>query len=107
MAISDQLKPLWHVGQGKALFAGPLNRNALHAHSVPVLLAGLYGPFALRVGAAGAWMRCRTAAIPAGVPYEFDMSGEPLGVLYLEPELAGVDALGALLRDAEEENGAL
>jgi AraC-like DNA-binding protein len=98
--------PLWHVDKGMALFAGPLNRNALHRHSVPVFLAGLYGSFRLRV-ALGDWRACRTAVIPAGIAYEFDMRGDPLGVFYLEPNVARADALAPLVGNAREADGAL
>jgi AraC-like DNA-binding protein len=97
---------LWHVGDGLAFFAGPLGRNALHSHSVPVLLAGLYGAFRLRIAGAD-WLSCRTAVIPAGVAYEFDLAGDPLGVLYLEPNIGGVDALTPLVRNASEINRAV
>lgn len=97
---------LWHVDEGCSLFAGPLQHNDLHRHSVPVYLAGLYGTFRLRIDGS-AWLSCRTAAIPAGVPYEFDMRGEPLAVLYLEPNVAGVDALVPLVGGGREVNRAL
>lgn len=100
------LKPLWHVSDGRALFAGPLNHNAPHAHSAAVFLVGLYGPFRLRVEGSD-WRICRTAAIRAGVAYEFDIAGEPLGVFYLEPNIASVDALMPLVGNASEVNGAL
>lgn len=100
------LLPVWHIEAGRALFVGPLRYNAPHAHSVPVYLAGLYAPFRLRV-AAGAWLSCRTAVIPAGLPYEFDVEGSPLAVLYLEPTEAGVSALAPLVAGAEEHGGAL
>jgi AraC-like DNA-binding protein len=97
---------LWHVDEGRALFSGPLQRNAPHRHSVPVYLAGLYGSFQLRIESA-AWLSCRTAVVPAGVAYEFDMRGEPLAVIYLEPNVAGADALVPLVRGAREVCGAL
>lgn len=102
----DGIAPLWHVDDGMALFAGPLNRNALHRHSVPVFLAGLYGPFRLRIGS-GRWQTCRTAVIPAGVAYEFDMRGDPLGVFYPEPNVARANALVPLVGNAREVDGAL
>lgn len=101
-----EIRPLWHIEKGEALFAGPLNRNALHAHSASIFLAGLYGTFGLRIDG-GDWRVCRTAAIPAGVAYEFDMGGDPLGVFYLEPSVAGVEALIPLVHNAQEVNGAL
>jgi AraC-like DNA-binding protein len=94
------------MGAGKALFAGPLHRNHGHSHSVPVYLAGLYGRFPLRIGH-GAWHSCRSALVPAGVAYEFDMQGAPLAVFYLEPGTAHAAALAPLVRDGIEEGGAL
>jgi AraC-like DNA-binding protein len=97
---------LWHVDTGWAMFAGPLRHNAPHAHSTAVYLAGLYGSFRLRI-AGSDWLTCRAAVIRAGTPYEFDVGGDPLGVLYLEPNLAGADALAAFVGDGEEVDGAL
>lgn len=100
------LKPLWHVGASRMLFAGCLGRNALHSHSTSVLLAGLYDDFELRVGAQR-WVMCRMAVIRAGTPYEFDAGGKPLAVIYAEPNLVSAEGLAALLRDVEEFPGAL
>lgn len=103
---SDGLLPIWHLDAGRALFVGPLGHNAPHAHSVPVYLAGVYAPFRLRI-AGRAWTHTRTAVIPAGVSYEFDVAGQPLAVLYLEPHEAGAGALAPLVLGAREEAGAL
>lgn len=97
---------LWHVDDGWALFAGPLQHNDSHAHSTAVFLAGLYGTFRLRVAGSG-WLSCRSAVIRAGTPYEFDIGGDPLGVFYLEPSVAGADALAPLVAGAHEVSGAL
>jgi len=97
---------LWHVDDGRALFVGPLQRNDLHRHSVPVYLAGLYGSFRLRIDGAE-WTTCRCAVVRAGTGYEFDMGGEPLAVVYLEPDVAGIDALAPLVGNAREMDGAL
>jgi len=97
---------LWHVDGGWAMFAGPLHHNAPHAHSAAVYIAGLYGTFRLRIRD-GDWVICRSAVIRAGTPYEFDVAGDPLGVFYLEPNLAGADALGVLTGGHEEIGGAL
>jgi AraC-like DNA-binding protein len=99
-------RPLWYVGDGVSTFAGPLQRNHLHSHSVPVLLTGLYGPFRFR-SERGRWTVCRSTLVAAGRSYEFDMAGEPLSVIYLEPSLAGAGALAPLLREAREQNGLL
>jgi len=105
-AALGPLDPLWHVDDDCALFAGPLQFNASHRHSVPVHVAGLYAPFALRISG-GRWSRCGAAVVPAGKSYELDVGGMPLAVFYLEPSLAGVDALAPLVRDAREVDGAL
>lgn len=97
---------VWHVDEGWSVFAGPLERNAPHAHSTAVYLAGLYGPFRLRIGRS-AWGWCRSAAIRAGTPYEFDIAGDVLGVIYLEPSIAGAEALAALVQDGEATGGAV
>jgi AraC-like DNA-binding protein len=103
---AQELLPIWHLEPGRALFAGPLGHNAPHAHSVPVYLAGLYAPFRLRMRG-GDWLHCRTAVVPAGVAYEFDVAGQPLAVLYLEPSDAGAEALVPLVAHAREVDGAL
>ena len=103
-AANDQ--PFWHLDDGFSLFVGPLQRNKLHAHATAVFLAGVYGPFRLRIDRSD-WQTCRTAVIPAGVAYEFDLAGQPLAVLYLEPDLAGPHALMRLLDDQSVESGAV
>ena len=101
-----ELDALWHLDQGRTFFAGPLDYNGSHQHGAPVYLAGLYGPFGLRVEG-GRWRSVRTAMIPAGVRHELHLQGQPLGVFYIEPGLAGADAFVPLLRDTSEERGAL
>ncbi|MBA3554398.1 MAG: AraC family transcriptional regulator [Gemmatimonadales bacterium] len=101
-----ELDALWHVEEGRTFFAGPLDYNASHQHGAPVYLAGLYGSFGLRMEG-GKWLSCRTAVIPAGVRHELDIGGNPLAVFYIEPDLAGVDALTPLVRSAREVDGAL
>ncbi|CAA2142215.1 helix-turn-helix transcriptional regulator [Hyphomicrobium sp. ghe19] len=103
-AAAKTLKPIWNVDEGWALFAGPLSFNAAHQHSVPVYIAGLYEPFLLRIENRP-WTVCRTAVIPAGVTYALDIRGNPLAVLYLEPSVAGVDALRPLIPSADQVAG--
>lgn len=104
--VPASLGPLWHLDGERTCFIGPLTYNAPHQHGAPVFLAGIYGAFGLRI-AGGAWRRCRTAVIPAGVVHELDVGGDPIGVLYIEPTLAGAAALAALTASTEETNGAL
>lgn len=101
-----ELDALWHVDEGRTLFVGPLDYNASHQHGAPVYLAGLHGKFGLRVEG-GAWLSCRTAVIPAGVSHELDIGGNPLAVFYIEPGVAGVEALTPLVRNTREVDGAL
>lgn len=103
---SGRSDALWHVDDGWAMFAGPLDRNAPHAHSTAVYLAGLYGTFRLRIGG-GEWVWCRSTVIRAGTVYEFDIGGDPLGVMYLEPNLAGPDAMAAFNGTGHEIGAAL
>lgn len=88
------------------LFAGCLGHNAPHSHSTSVLLAGLYDDFELRVGN-GRWVTCRMAVIRAGTPYEFDARGQPLAVIYGEPNVVSAEGLAVLMRDADELPGAV
>jgi AraC-like DNA-binding protein len=106
MTHAAENPPIWYLDRSRALFAGPLGQNARHRHSIPVFLAGLYGKFRLRVDGS-AWRLCRTAAIPAGLAYEFDIEGEPLAVLYAEASAAGAGSLSRLVREQEEVAGAL
>lgn len=106
MTETDEPLPLWHVSEDVSLFAGALGRNALHSHSVPVLLAGLYASFSLRIDG-GDWHRCRTAVVPAGLPYEFDMEGAPLAVLYAEPGRTPRDHLHRFVGEPRTAGGAV
>ncbi len=101
-----ELDALWHLDEGRTFFAGPLEYNASHQHGAPVYLAGLYDSFGLRVEG-GDWLSVRTAVIPAGVRHELRLGGNPLAVFYIEPDIAGVDALTPLVRDTREDHGAL
>ena len=88
------------------VFHRALRYNASHQHGAPVFLAGIYGRFRLRLQG-GDWLSCRTAVIPAGVLHELDVGGDPLTVFYIEPTIAGADALKPLTRDTRAVNGAL
>ena len=108
MSSPDVNDALWHLDAGRMLFIGPLDYNASHQHGAPVYLTGLYGKFGLRVEG-GPWRWVRTAVIPAGVRHELQLGGMPLGVLYVEPDVAGTEVLTPLVRGvgSSEEGGAL
>ncbi|WP_347985856.1 AraC family transcriptional regulator [Methylomonas sp. AM2-LC] len=103
---NGEFNALWDIRDGRTLFTGPLYYNASHQHGAPVFLAGLYGKFRLRLYG-GDWLWCRTAIIPAGVPHELDVGGEPITVLYIEPTVATVDVFKPLINDSQALNGAL
>lgn len=101
------LAPLWRLDGGRTLFVGTLDRNAAHEHGAPVFLSSLGAPFGLRLAGDDRWLSVDAAMVPAGVSHELDIGGEPIAVLYVEPTLAGADALAALVADGEERAGAL
>lgn len=103
---APELDALWDIRGGRTFFTGPLHYNASHRLGAPVFLAGIYGSFRLRLQG-GDWQWCRTALIPAGLAHELDLGGDPLSVFYIEPNVAGADALKPLIRDTREVNGAL
>lgn len=100
------LGPLWHLDAGRTFFVGPLAYNALHQHGAPVFLAGIYGPFGLRIRS-GNWLACRSAVIPAGVLHELDLGNDPLAVFYIEPDAGGIGGLTPLLGNQREVDGVL
>lgn len=103
---APEFDALWDISGGRTFFTGPLHYNSSHRLGAPVFLAGIYGSFRLRLHG-GDWQSCRTALIPAGVLHELDVGGDPLAVFYIEPNIAGADALKPLIRGSREVNGAL
>jgi len=105
-AISGHPNALLHVGERNMCYIGTLDYVAPHHHGAPVLTVGLYSSFEIRV-AGGAWTACRTAIVPAGVRYELNSHGEPLGEYYPEPNRAPQSALCPLLQNAQPCDGIL
>jgi len=105
-ATNQNFDALWDIRDGRTFFSGPLYDCVAHQHGAPVYLAGLYGKFRLRLSG-GDWQWCRTAIIPAGMVHELAVGGEPITVLYLEPTVAGPEAFLPLLKNGEEQLGAL
>lgn len=102
----NALAPLWQIGDRHSIFAGPLQYNAPHSHSVPVLIVGLHGKFAIRFRDR-CWVNVEAALVRAGTAYELEVAGYPVCVLYLEPTTSGCDTLVPLITDAREHEGAL
>lgn len=105
-AKAENPAPILHVGRGCAFWAGATAYLGDHQGGAPVLLAGLYGKFRLRL-AGGPWLTCRAAIIPPGVSHELDFAGEPFAALYLEPNLGALGVLSPLLRNFSQTNRAL
>ncbi|WP_185015555.1 helix-turn-helix transcriptional regulator [Salinisphaera orenii] len=97
---------LWYLDAGRMLFIAPLWHNRIHQHGAPIFLAGIHDRFELRVEG-GIWQSCRTAVIPAGVVHELRVHGNPIAGVYIEPSVAGVQALFPLMRHASEVDGVL
>lgn len=89
-------RPLWHVGAGITLFAGRLDYHEPHSHAVPLLLAGLYEPFLIRIEG-GDWHKSNSAVIPPAVAYELHGGGMPIAVCYLEPHYGDAAWLQGLI----------
>lgn len=106
VTTANNLAPLWQIGDQHSIFAGPLHYNAPHRHSVPVLIAGLHGKFAIRFRNSQ-WQNVEAALVRGGTAYELEVAGNPVCVIYLEPTTAGFDTLKPLLVDAEEHDGAI
>ncbi|GBD48273.1 helix-turn-helix transcriptional regulator [Methylopila sp. Yamaguchi] len=100
------LGPLWRLDAGRTLFVGPLVYNAPHQHGAPVFLSSLGGTFGLRLKG-GDWLACGSAMVPAGLSHELRLDGEPVMVLYAEPDAGGPTALARLVTNAEERDGAI
>jgi len=83
------------VGEGRALYIGSLGRVDWHVHGTAALVAGMAGR--IRLGLAGGqWLRCHAAVIPAGVAHTLELNGNPLAVLYVEPQIASISGLAHL-----------
>lgn len=105
-ALVAQPAPILHVGRGCAFWAGATAYLGDHQGGAPVLLAGLYGKFRLRLQG-DPWLTCRAAIIPPGVSHELDFGGEPFAALYLEPNLGALGVLSPLLRNFSQTSCAL
>jgi AraC-like DNA-binding protein len=94
--VQDKPSPFLHARKGYTFWAAPAGYLDLHRGAAPVLLAGLYGKFRLRLPGTP-WMPCHAAIIPPGLPHELDFHGEPFAALYIEPNLGGLHAVSALM----------
>ncbi|RJF86912.1 AraC family transcriptional regulator [Oleomonas cavernae] len=68
----------------RLMFIGRLGVLPPHQHPISVCLVALRRP--IRVGAAGEERACRTAIVPAGLSHSLDVGGEPVAVIYNDPD---------------------
>lgn len=73
------------AGLDRTLYIGELPATDWHRHASPVLLVGLSGRFALRLGG-GEVVSCHSALVDMGVDHVFDPCGERVAITYLEPD---------------------
>jgi AraC-like DNA-binding protein len=105
-AAGDKANALLHIGAISCFWVGAQGHLTSHNGAAPVLLAGLYGKFRLRLQGQ-AWMYCPAAVISPGVWHELDFSGVPFVALYAEPSRDGVAALAPLLQFSTPAPGVL
>jgi AraC family transcriptional regulator len=71
---------------GRALYIGPGFDTSVHAHHAIQVCVGLHGTFRLRCHVRSPWRRYAGVVIGADQPHELAAGGQPLVLLYLEPE---------------------
>ena len=71
---------------GLALYVGKALDTTRHAHHALQVCIGLDGPVRLRVQAERRWRLYDAAIIRADAPDELASDGQPMGLLFVEPE---------------------
>ncbi len=74
------------VDVGRALYIGPAFDTSLHAHHAIQVCVGLNGSFRLRCRTRTPWKRYAGVVIGADQPHELAAGGQPVALLYVEPE---------------------
>lgn len=74
------------VDVGRALYIGPAFDTSLHAHHAIQVCVGLSGSFRIRCHSRGRWRRYAGAVVGADEPHELAAGGQPVALLYVEPE---------------------
>jgi AraC-like DNA-binding protein len=81
-----------YLGQGRALYCGPIQRLETHVYGADVLHVGIYRPFQIRL-AGGEWRAASCAIVPAGIGHALDLAGGVHGKLFVERDSADVPGL--------------
>jgi AraC-like DNA-binding protein len=80
---------------GGALWMGRATGAAdAHAHHAIQLALALDAPFRIRAPR-GDWLRCNGAVVASHAAHQFDGEGQPVAILFIEPETAAGRALRA------------
>lgn len=78
-----------YLGQGWALYCGPIQHLDTHIYGADVLHVGIYQPFRLRWQGSD-WLDYRSLWVPAGTPHALDIAGGVHGKLFVEKDHAVV-----------------
>lgn len=70
----------------RTMFMGRLGFLPMHRHPVTVCVVGLNAPLRIETGAGADARLYRSAIIPARLSHSLDASGEPVAVLYNDPD---------------------
>jgi len=74
-----------YLGNGRALYCGPLQHLEAHVYGAPVLHVGIYGPFRMMLGD-GAWRSHRAVVVPPALRHALDVAGGVHGKLFVEAD---------------------
>jgi AraC-like DNA-binding protein len=80
-----------YLGNGRALYCGPLQHLEAHLYGAPVLHVGIYGPFRIKL-AGEDWQSRRCVVVPPGVRHALDLAGGIHGKLFVETDSADAPA---------------
>ena len=74
-----------YIGNGRAVYCGPLQHLENHVYGSPVLHVGIYKPFRMKM-ADGEWRSYRVALVPPGLRHALDIAGGVHGKLFVDVE---------------------
>lgn len=80
-----------YLGDGRAVYCGPLQHLEAHVYGAPVLHVGIYKPFKMMLGD-GVWRSYRIAVVPPGLRHALDVAGGVHGKLFMDVESPSASA---------------
>lgn len=90
----DQFHPFHsqlYIGDGRAVYCGPLQQLENHVYGAPVLHVGIYKPFKMML-ADGVWRSYRVALVPPGLRHALNIDGGVHGKLFVDAESVSAPA---------------